>query len=216
MNTETMTIHKALSELKTMDSRIATGVRGCTFAVANKHHNTKIDGATVEDFRKEQASNYQSVCDLMKRRDAIKCAVVKSNATAEVTINGNTYTVAEAIDLKNNGMKGKMLLREKMAADLRLATAEINRRNGDDLQARADAYIKNMYGSQTDLKSLTGEMRSDREKFIEQQSYDLVTPTGIELKKLIEELDKEIQSFMIEVDAALSVSNAITTIEISY
>ena len=26
-----------------------------------------------------------------------------------------------------------------------------------------------MYGSQTDLKSLTGEMRSDREKFIEQQ-----------------------------------------------
>lgn len=216
MTTETMTIHKALAELKTMDARIASGVRGCTFAVANKHHNTKIDGATIDDYRKEQASKFQSISDLINRRNAIKGAVVLSNATTKVMINGHSYSVAEAIELKNNGMKGYMLLIEKMTSDLRLAITEINHRNGDDLQQRADAHIKNMYGNQADLKNLTGEMREDRGNFIVQQSYDLVTPAGMELKNLIEELNEQVQSFMIEVDAALSVSNAVTTITIEY
>ena len=40
--------------------------------------------------------------DLIKRRDAITKAIVASNAVTEVTINGETMTVASAIELKTS------------------------------------------------------------------------------------------------------------------
>lgn len=43
---------------------------------------------------------------------------------------------------------------------------------------------------------------------------ELIDPVGLE--KRIEELDSMITAFMTEIDAALSVSNALTTIEITY
>ena len=40
---ETMTIYKALSELKTLDARISNAMDN-TFVVSNKHSNAKIGG----------------------------------------------------------------------------------------------------------------------------------------------------------------------------
>ena len=216
MTKETMTIHKALAELKTIDSRISKAINDCKFAVVNKHSNEKISGVPIEEFRKEQEDTFKSACDLINRRNAIKRAVVQSNATAKVVINGIQYTVAEAIDMKNHGMDGKVNLLRQMTMQLKLAEQEIERQNGDQLQQRADNYIKNMYGNQTDLSKMTGDMRSDREKFIAQQTAELVTPMGMDIRKTIKALEDEINAFMIEVDAALSVSNATTTVEVEY
>lgn len=216
MTKEVMTIHKALAELKTIDARISRAVRDCKYATVNKHVNAKIGGDTVEEYRKEQERLHQSACDLINRRNAIKRAVVLSNATAMVTIEGKQYTVAEAIDMKNNGMSGKQLMLNQMVAQLRVAEMDLERKNGDELQMRADTHIKNTYGNQADLSKLTDEMRADREKFIQQQTCDLILPMGMDLKKVIKELEAEITGFMLEVDAALSVSNATTSIEIEY
>lgn len=216
MTKETMTIHKALSELKTIDARIGKAIRDCKFAVVNKHSNEKIGGMTIDEYRREQENLFKSACDLISRRNAIKRAVVQSNATAKVVINGAEYTVAEAIDMKNHGMDGKRELLRQMIQHLTAAEMSIERYNGDELQNRADAYVKNLYGNQTDLSKLTAEMRSDREKFITQQTSEMVTPMGMDLRKTIKEYEDEINSFMIEVDAALSVSNATTTIEVEY
>lgn len=216
MTKETMTIHKALSELKTIDARIGKAIRDCKFAVVNKHSNEKIGGMTIDDYRREQENLFKSACDLINRRNAIKRAVMQSNAVAKVNINGVEYTVAEAIDMKNHGMDGRRELLRQMIVHLSAAETSIERYNGDELQNRADAYIKNLYGNQTDLSKLTGEMRSDREKFIAQQTSEMVTPMGMDLRKTIKEFEDEINSFMVEVDAALSVSNATTTIEIEY
>lgn len=50
--------------------------------------------------------------------------------------------------------------------------------------------------------------------YIKSNSMELIDPVGLE--KRIEELDSMITAFMTEIDAALSVSNALTTIEITY
>ena len=67
-----MTIHEALSELKTIDARIYK--KGAEFrpCVANKHSNTKIGGVPIEDFVADNKEKYQSVRDLINRRIAIK------------------------------------------------------------------------------------------------------------------------------------------------
>lgn len=216
MTTETMTIHEALAELKVINNRISKAIGGCRFAVANKHCNTKIDGKEILKFCDEQASSYQSAVDLINRRNAIKRAVTKSNATAIVNVCGVEYTVAEAIDMKNNGTDFMVALYEKMSRDLSAANMEMTRRNGDELQARADAHIKNIYGNQTDVKNVVGDIKETRDEFISQQTYDLVQPTGMDVAAEMKKLEEETTNFLMKVDAALSVSNATTVIEISY
>ena len=48
--TETMTIHKGLSELKILDDRITDEIRETVFVVANRHSNTKINGVSIAEF----------------------------------------------------------------------------------------------------------------------------------------------------------------------
>lgn len=209
-----MTVHKALAELKVIDDRITKAIQACRFAVANKHCNDKIDGKPVSEYLEQQNSNYQSACDLIKRRNAIKRALVLSNASTPVTICGVSYTVAEAIDMKNHGLEHKKDLTGTMTRQLLLTKGEVEKRNGNDLEERVNAYIVANYGRQTDLKGLTDEMRRDRDTFITNQTYDLLMPFNVD--DAIKKLDDEINSFAMEVDAALSVSNAITEITISY
>lgn len=216
MTTETMTIHEALSELKVIEGRIRKGIASCRFAVPNKHCNTKIDGKTVDQFREEQEDNYKSVMDLINRRNAIKRAVVKSNATAIIEVEGKEYTVAEAIDMKNNGTDLFAALYDKMVTDLTRANREIEMQNGDSLQRRADDHIRVTYGNQTDVKNVTDEIRRDRETFIAQQTYDLIQPAHMDVMAVAKALEEETSKFLMKVDAKLSVSNATTTITIKY
>ena len=88
MTQEKMTIHRALSELKTMDDRITKAIDDMTYVVAVKHSAEKIYGITVADFKESIKSGYQKVQSLMARRDAMKRAVVLSNATTKVTVAG--------------------------------------------------------------------------------------------------------------------------------
>ena len=57
-------------------------------------------------------------------------------------------------------------------------------------------------------------MKALRKTYIENNTYDLIDPLNV--TKLIEDLSNEVDNFNIEVDAALSVSNAVTVIEIEY
>lgn len=213
MNTEKMTIHKALVELKTLDDRINKAIEGSRFVVANKHSNQKYFGITVAEQCELMKSNYQKATDLIKRRNAIKRAVVLSNAVTKVTIGGVEYTVAEAIEMKNHGMEYKVDLFKHIGREYANATREIDANNGDKLEAKADAYITTLYGN-SDMKNLSEEVQKVRRDFIVAQTYELLDPIGVET--VLDTLEKEVNDFMVDVDSALSVSNALTEIEISY
>ena len=53
-----------------------------------------------EEFKKRTTSDFQSLNDLIKRRNQVKNAIVSSNAVTKVTVGGQTMTVAEAIEYK--------------------------------------------------------------------------------------------------------------------
>lgn len=209
---ETMTVHKALCELKVIDSRINKAISSTTYVVPNKHNNTKIAGMTIPDYCEQAKAVYQSAVDLIARRDAIKRAVVKSNAVTQIIVAGTTYTVAEAIEMKNHGMDHVKALMMKLTSDLNTAKRTADIENAQ-LERRGDEYIRNMYGA-TDMKNLTAEAVEQRKEFIKSITVELVDPLHISEK--IAALDKLYHDFMIEIDAALSTSNAVTEIEISY
>lgn len=213
MTTETMSIHKALCELKTLDSRINKSIGETQYVFANKHSNNKVKGMSVTAYCDEIKSGYQSVNDLMNRRDAIKRAVVLSNATTKVTVGGREYTVAEAIEMKNHGIQMMQMLLKRLERDNRAARNEADENNGEMLEMRADEYIKSLYGN-TDIKNASEEIKKVRADFIAAQTYEIVDPIGIVGE--MEHLDKEINGFMVDIDSALSVSNALTEISITY
>ena len=160
MTTEKMTVHKALCELKTLDSRTQKCMQQNPFVFANKHANSKVAGVSIGDYCKEVQASYQSANDLIARRDAIKRAVTLSNATVKVTIGGKEYTVAEAIELKNHGVPLKQMLLKKLDSDNRRARMEADKNNGDVLELRADEYVGSAAGEVVDDASVgTGRPR---------------------------------------------------------
>lgn len=213
MTKETMHVHSALAELKMLEERINKIIRNTTWVVANKHSNTKIDGKDVKAWIEEKKSEWQKLNDLIKRREAIKKAVVKSNAETTVVIAGETYTVAEAIERKNKGIVFLKNILGTLNHDIQMAGVNANAGNGDKLEARADEHVKIMLGN-SDTKNLSEEAKKIRKDFIEAQTVEIIDP--IEAYKIVGLLEEEISQFMMEVDGKLSVSNAITEIEIEY
>ena len=211
---EVMTVHKALCELKMLDKRINESIMSAEFCRANKHSNVKIDGGTIAEYEAAAVSKYQSTMDMIIRRDAIKRAVVASNAATEVTIGGNRYTVADAVELRRHGLSYRRTLLQAMTLQLKRVRSTIEQKNGEELTRAADKMVEVYYGRQTDVKAITEEMKATREKFIEDNTYELLDPIHVENR--IRELDKEITAFETEVDSALSVSNAVTEITVSY
>ena len=217
MNTEKMTIHKALAELKTMDDRINKTIRSTSYVLAAKHSAEKINGVKVNNFKEQMRSGYQKVTDLIKRRDAMKRAVVLSNATTKVKIGDDEYTVAEAIEMKNHGMEFRSALLRQMNSDYIAAQNDLARNGGEALEKKSEQYVLAVIAAQPKDSKMSADsdvMKGLRQTYIENNTYDLIDP--LDITKVMEALDAEINEFNAEVDAALSVSNALTVIEFEY
>ena len=61
---------------------------------------------------------------------------------------------------------------------------------------------------------MSDEIRRTREEFIKQQMVEIVDPLDITTK--MKDLEERINGFIVNIDSALSVSNALTSIEIEY
>lgn len=213
MTTETMNVHQALAELKMMDKRIEAATREPEWVITNKHSNTKINGVSVDEWKADIKAKYQKVLDLIRRRDAIKRAVVNSNAVTKITVAGKEYTVAEAIDRKNNGVEYQKKLVLRLNHDYVMCKSNADRANGSELERRADEHVRIMVGN-SDMKGATAEAVRLRNEFIAAQTTDIIDPIGVLAE--IEKINDEVNSFLMNVDAALSVSNALTVITVEY
>lgn len=209
---ETMTVHKALAELKVLDKRIMDAMSAATFVANKKNNQEKVCGSTPSEFSNFAFSSYDKISDLIKRRNAIKDAVNVSNATTEVEINGNKYTVVEAIDKKNHGMMFYTVLRDTMAAQYARAKSEMEKQNSQ-LQQKAEQFVTGLMGNK-ETASKNEDYDASVKTYIKSNTVEMIDPLGLEKK--IAELDDMINAFMPEVDASLSVSNALTTITIEY
>ena len=209
---EKMTVHKALAELKTLDDRINTAIGESVFVRANRHNNTKIFGKTIEEFKADSASSLMSVTALIDRRNAMKRAVVLSNAVTKIEIGGVEYTVAEAIEMNNHGMENLVDLRDCLREQYSSVKRMVESENGDKLVKACENYIQATFGTKEKINNPDIEMA--QKVYMTNNTYDIVT--GFDIEKVIKELTDRIDAFKAEVDSALSVSNALTVIEFDY
>ena len=211
MTTETMTVHKALAELKILDSRIGDAILSGDFVITKKNNQDTVKGKTAEQYKTKATESYQA-SDLIRRRNAIKNAVVVSNANTTVKIGDAEYTVVEAIEKKNHGMDYYVQLRDVLRQQFAKQKADLEKHNAS-LQQKAEQFVTGLMGGK-DVKTDSAEFSNAVDTYIKSNTMTLLDPLGIEKK--IEELDDMINTFLPEVDAALSVSNAVTIITVEY
>lgn len=212
MTTETMTVHEALCEIKTMDSRIMNAVEdvcGCTY---KKHSAINIDGIAPATYIDQAKSKYQKATDLIARADAIKRAVSQSNASTKLVVAGKTMTVAEAIYEMQHGIDSKRMLLSQLSNQLRSTKDKIRRENEVNLESKVENYIRDNFGNKE--KADPKALEEARRIFVENNTFEFIDPIGIE--KEIERLRSEIDSFTTAVDSAIQISNSQTLITIEY
>ena len=209
---EVMSVHKALAELKVLDSRIGNAILSGDFVITKKNNQDTVKGKTAEQYKVKATEAFQKASDLILRRNAIKNAVVISNAKTTVRIGDNEYTVAEAIEKKNHGMDFYIQLRDVLRQQFAKQKSELEKHNAS-LQQKAEQFVTGLMGGK-EVKTDSTEFTTAVDTYIKSNTMTLLDPLGIEKK--IEELDDMINSFLPEEDAALSESNAITTITIEY
>lgn len=208
-----ITVTKALSDLNVLTSRIEKETDKLT-VLSTKLKSKKVlkdKNIEVDDFKNEVKANYQSILDLIKNRDVIKSAIILSNAKTKVIIANKEYTVAEAIDKKNRiALETDLLM--KLKSELITKSKQVTNFN-DKLEAQIDKEREIMLSGDNaknkDIVKTAEELATAKR---ENNSVELVDPLNIE--KVINELEDSIMSFKAEVDQQLSISNAVTLIEI--
>ena len=206
-----MTVQRALNELNTLESRIEKRLLDFRIVGTRKNSESKVSETreTVADFTTNATAIMDSVDALLKRQRQLKQAIMTSNAQTMIEVAGVAYSVMTAIDRKRTIEVEKMVL-DNMKHELRKAEVKVSREN-DNVEAYIQRQVLAMAGG--DLSNKKDEFIVSFEKtYRDKNGWDLVDPLG--LRNLIEKREQEILEFELEIDTALTVSNAITKIVI--
>jgi predicted ATP-grasp superfamily ATP-dependent carboligase len=209
MNKQTMSIHRALAELKSYDDRITRSTEQ-NFVIANKKSNDKIAGKTIEECKQQIKGGFASYYALTENQRRIKAAVVLSNAITKVKIGGIEYTVAEAIE-----RKAKLHHDESFLMKLKQQFNTQNKKVEDEnatLPEKLESYFQSILGEKD--KRTVEDISAHTKAFEDRNKYELIDPSDI--AKQIEKLEESITGFKTEVDYVLSESNATTFIDVEF
>lgn len=193
---ETMSVTAALQALKMMRKRVDEKRVATTFVATSESR----------DQASSAASTLQSIRDLMARIRRLDGRIKQSNAVTKVRVGDDTYTVAEALALKEH-MILYTSLRDELRSQYRKATDEINFYN-QQAQSRLDNLLRSHFGK--DSKTSPADHDALTAHFQKNNSIKLVDPINAE--RVIQEMTDFIDTFTQNVDVALAESNALTRI----
>lgn len=209
MEKQKMTIHRALSELKLIDSKIEKQIAEIV-PTGIFQKGKLINGFMQEkDFEEAAKSKYQSVTDLIGRKNAIKSAIVQANGVTQVTVGEKQMTIADAINFKAV-VKFKKQLVARLKQLHQGAVANLNT-NNEIVEQNVQNLLAAALGKDS-VKADAKDVDSIRKPFLEANEFHLFDP--LEVTKKVEAMEQEVGNFEMEVDAALSEINAVTFIEV--
>lgn len=210
---EKMLVTKGLNELKLLDKRIYSKISKGEFVGAAKNSAINVDGkVTKEAFRANAKADYQSISDLIKRRNFIKSAIIKSNAVTMVEVAGKIMTVAEAID-KKSAIDYEESLLEELNNQYILAAEKVSKEN-NKVDESVEQLLNTAYGKEGKEKITQSSYDAIVNPYRQANEYELID--SLDIEKLIKNMREEIESFKSEVDTVLQISNSTTMIEIDY
>jgi len=207
MSKVNMSVHRGLSEIKLLTSRIDKSM-GAAYVTANKVSNKTIGGRSIDEVRRLIEGNFDSVVALIENRKRIKAALVRTNADTKVNVAGAEYTVAEAIERKASIVLDKMFL-QTLKNQFTQQNNTVENQNSQ-LPNKLETYLVSVLGEKGSRSPEDVKMHT--KVFEDQNKFELIDPRRI--ANYIEKYEKEIDEFASQVDYVLSESNATTFFEV--
>ena len=205
-----ISITRALAECKLIEKRVTKKTNEYTPIIIQNGNDDIVGFGEKNKFEKYSLAEYDSICDLIKRRMNIKKAIIKSNSETIITINDEKMTVSEAIDFKNI-----IILWEQLYVKLRRQNISNNEKFEylmDSVNARLDSLIMaNLNKDKSKIKP--DEMESISKPFMDRNAPKVIDPINITEK--INDLEKKIEDFKLNIDFILSESNSKTLIVVN-
>lgn len=209
MTKQKMTIHRALSELKLIDSKIEKQINEIVPSGIYQKGKLINNYVKEEDFSNSAKSKFDSVNDLIERKNAIKSAIVEANWITKVKISEKEMTIADAINFKSV-VKFKKKLIETLKARQQQAVAQLNQQN-TVVEQNVQRILEATFGKEN-VKAGKDDVESVRKPYMDANEFHLFDPLKVAEK--VESMEKEVGDFEMEVDAVLSEINAVTFIEV--
>ena len=211
-----MTLTEALAELKLYGKKILKKLSELkhTGIVDYKQGSSKVlkNSNIVEDeFKKSAQSLLDSLNSLISNRKKLKAKIAETNASTKVNINGKEYTIVEAIERKNSLGQEKELINilETNYESVRYTVENINKRAEEEVDRLLEAKL-----SGESKNTPAEEINKLRNLLLQNKTAEIFDPLNI--KTFIENFTDDIDEFERQVDVALSIVNARTTIEIDF
>lgn len=214
---ERILVCKALDERDLLVKRIIKDINRLRVIGVCRKKDEKIDNMSIEDFKKQAESSYQSVRDLISRYNKIDTAIVQANATTEIELSSGTkMTRAEAIALRKS-IKGQScdnfmgLLIDTLKEQYNDSVTSCR-----TLDSKADreleSYKTGLVNRDSTKKDLSDKEVELAEKMVEGLYGVIVDPLNLSAE--IDKLSYDYDVIVSELDTVIKISNATTYIEL--
>lgn len=210
-----ISVHRALTELKTLDAQILRAAQNGVFVAMTKGDKRLVTTGSVRTLTADAVkakieSEYKSATDLIKRRAAVKSKIVASNAVAKVTVAGVEMTVAEAIERKDS-IKYEQTLLATLRTQYSRVSAEYAQQQ-HVMDREISEKQAGLVGRETNARMAPEELKVLTDMIAQREQPYMLNPLEIETE--ITKLEAAITEFLADVDSALNESNAITKIDV--
>jgi hypothetical protein len=203
---ESITITRALAELKLLDSRIKKKITESEFVFfLSKKNKSNINQETLVNNSKAQI---QSISDLIDRRKNLKSSIVLSNANTMVNLAGETMSVAEVIERKQLVEYYKQLL-DRMKFNRESVLNQVERQN-QLMEVDLQKILEINFGKNSTAKTNSDDIDNISKTYRELNKAEVLD--GVNIDSKIKEIEELINRYETESNFVLSESNAITKI----
>lgn len=213
-----ITIHRALSQLKTTQARIEDKFEKDIYVSSTIGKTNMAEGRPVDAVKREILANFDSMQQLLKNYQTLKLAIIRSNSgiTEESTniktgtVEGIELTVAEAIAIQKYVLPLESQFVRRLENQLNNAKRTIEMTNS---QANTEITSVLEALSNKDSKNLDpSQVNTITEAYQQNKFRQLVDP--LDLADKIRKLRDKLDALSVGVDAFLSESNAISHINV--
>jgi len=221
MNTETMSLRKALGQKKLLDKQIKA-MMSEKFVTSESAQTAVIDGLPLNAWQDEVKANYQSLNDKIRRREALAVAIMDANVNNFVELprfitldeehtGTEKVSFAGAIARKAYYTNELSYIVDKLRQKVTDATEQFDFIN-DLCERTIRDRMAQEFGT---VNNASAKSREERETTLRKQ-YEAVFYDPADIVKKAKLAKERIENYLEEIDAILGNATEMTTITVTY
>lgn len=212
MSVVQMSLYDALIKVKTLKAR-TENIQNCSLVVVRKMDDevTK-DGISLDTVLNTNIRpGYQQSIALLKNYINLKAAINDANAKTQITVDGTTYSIANALVLQQN-IKKLMALYTRMIGNYQAVETEaIKLNNRNQSNEAINAFLEKALG---DGKRNPDEVERLTKSYVARNSYGIYDP--LNTREMAQKELERLEAFKDAVHRELNRANLDTMIEVEF